>query len=114
MLKLQSTFHIVLIKILERNIKGINIPIEISCQSLKMNKNTSSKIKESGLQQKYLIKIFLNLYRNKLKQDMKSCLNFVRSIISSPNKKNKELAILLNDFVIDQTTDFLIFQDIWH
>ena len=45
---------------------------------------------------------------------MKSCLNFGRSIISSANKKNKELAILLNDFVIDQTTDFLIFQDIWH
>ena len=54
---------------------------------------------------------FLNLYKNKLKKDLKSYLIFGRSITSSPNKKKlKELAILLNYFVHDQRNSFFIFK----
>ena len=45
------------------------------------------------------------------KKDLKSCLNFGGSIILSLNKR-KELAILTNDFVNDQTEDVFYLQ--WH
>ena len=100
MLKLQTAPYCLNKKKLERNIKGINIPVEIRCQSLKRNKKNIQQDQGIKPLAKYLVKTFLNLQRNKLQQDTKSCLNFGRSII-----KTKKLAISLNDFVIDQATD---------
>ena len=83
-------------------------PVGISFPSLKRNKNHPVRSKNHAFSKNNSVKSFLNLFKNKLINDLKSCLNFGRSIISSLSKsKLKELAILLNDFITDQTEDFL-------
>ena len=77
----------------------------------KRNKKHPAKSRNQIFNEKILVKSFLNLYENKLQNDLKICLNFVRMINSSLIKKKlKKLPILLKEFFNDQKEDFFYLQ----
>jgi len=76
---------------------------------LKRNKPHPLRIRTSSFHPNNSVNSFLNIFSTKLNNDIKSCMNFSRSIISSLKKsKLKALLTKINDHLVKQIEGFYI------